>query len=102
MHDAVFKGKVPQEDRWFEVHRTAHGLGIPSNATMLYGHVETPAQRIGHLIKLRQLQAESLANSPAGFNCIIPLSFIPNQSELGYLPGPTGLTDFVGTLPLPG
>jgi aminodeoxyfutalosine synthase len=93
VHDEVFKGKV-REDRWFEVHRTAHRLGIFTNATMLYGHVETPAERVGHLIKLRNLQAESLADqSGASFNCVIPLSFIPEQSELGYLPGPTGLTD---------
>ncbi len=115
VHDAVFKGKV-REDRWFDVHRTAHRLGIYTNATMLYGHVETPAERVGHLIKLRELQAESLGregsalgfsstefpqspepaalnSSPAHFNCVIPLSFIPEQSELGHLPGPTGLTD---------
>jgi aminodeoxyfutalosine synthase len=93
VHDEVFKGKV-REDRWFEVHRTAHRLGIFTNATMLYGHVETPAERVGHLIKLRNLQAESLAEkSNAHFNCVIPLSFIPEQSELGHLPGPTGLTD---------
>jgi aminodeoxyfutalosine synthase len=92
VHDEVFKGKV-REDRWFEVHRTAHDLGIYSNATMLYGHVETPAERIGHMIKLRQLQDESSASRPAHFNCVIPLSFIPENSELGFLPGPTGLTD---------
>jgi aminodeoxyfutalosine synthase len=131
VHDEVFKGKV-REDRWFEVHRTAHELGIYTNATMLYGHVETPKERIGHMIKLRHLQDESLARSafpfspstgnpgegrgggysapvrslsaeslanespvhlPAHFNCVIPLSFIPENSELGYLPGPTGLTD---------
>lgn len=121
VHDQAFKGKV-RADRWFEVHRTAHELGIYSNATMLYGHVETPEERIAHLIKLRELQAESLqetkrpkarettcANSAAltsslrllvspsldaaAFNCVIPLSFIPENSELGHLPGPTGLTD---------
>ncbi|CAN5390195.1 aminofutalosine synthase MqnE [soil metagenome] len=92
VHDEVFKGKV-RADRWFEVHRIAHSLGIYTNATMLYGHVETPAERIKHLITLRELQAESLANHPAHFNCMIPLSFIPDQSELGNLPGPTGLTD---------
>jgi aminodeoxyfutalosine synthase len=92
VHDEIFKGKV-REDRWFEVHRTAHELGIYSNATMLYGHVETPAQRVGHMIKLRQLQEESLAAGKASFNCVIPLSFIPENSELGFLPGPTGLTD---------
>src|SRR5687767_2500285 len=92
VHDEVFKGKV-RADKWFEVHRTAHSLGIYSNATMLYGHVETPAERVGHFIKLRELQAQSLASSPAHFNCMIPLSFIPERSELGNLPGPTGLTD---------
>src|SRR5688572_24758808 len=92
VHDEVFKGKV-RADRWFDVHRTAHSLGIHSNATMLYGHVETPEERINHLVKLRDLQAESLASSRAHFNCIIPLSFIPENSELGHLPGPTGLTD---------
>jgi aminodeoxyfutalosine synthase len=91
VHDEAFKGKV-RADKWFEVHRTAHSIGIFTNATMLYGHVERPEERIGHLIKLRELQAESLAAS-AFFNCMIPLSFIPEQSELGYLPGPTGLTD---------
>jgi aminodeoxyfutalosine synthase len=92
VHDQVFKGKV-RADKWFEVHRVAHSLGVYSNATMLYGHVETPAERIGHLIKLRELHAESIASAPAAFNCMVPLSFIPDQSELGYLPGPTGLTD---------
>ena len=116
VHDAVFKGKV-RADKWFDVHRTAHALGIYSNATMLYGHVERPEERVGHLIKLRELQAESLLNcglriadcgldgesirdpqskirnARAFFNCMIPLSFIPEQSELGHLPGPTGLTD---------
>jgi aminodeoxyfutalosine synthase len=59
---------------------------------MLYGHVETPAERVGHFLALRQLQEESLSR-PARFNCVIPLSFIPEGSELGALPGPTGLTD---------
>ncbi|HEY8665049.1 MAG TPA: aminofutalosine synthase MqnE [Tepidisphaeraceae bacterium] len=111
VHDEVFKGKV-RADRWFDVHRAAHALGIYTNATMLYGHVETPAERITHFLKLRDLQAESLENmdhqlaqrlqrttdngqptTPACFNCVIPLSFIPEHSELGHLPGPTGLTD---------
>jgi aminodeoxyfutalosine synthase len=114
VHDEVFKGKV-REDRWFDVHRTAHELGIFSNATMLYGHVETPKERVRHFMKLRDLQAESLDRRhraqfnvrsdgvtgsptdttplPAYFNCVIPLSFIPEDSELGNVPGPTGLTD---------
>ncbi len=65
VHDEVFKGKV-RADRWFEVHRTAHSLGIYTNATMLYGHVETPSERIGHFIKLRELQ-ESLWRMPGEF-----------------------------------
>jgi aminodeoxyfutalosine synthase len=92
VHDEVFKGKV-RADKWFDVHRTAHSLGIYSNATMLYGHVETVGERVKHMIGLRDLQAESLANSPAHFNCVIPLSFIPENSELGNLPGNTGLSD---------
>src|SRR6202789_1426881 len=59
VHDEVFKGKV-RADRWFEVHAAAHELGIFSNATMLYGHVETPAERIGHMLKLREHQQQSL------------------------------------------
>jgi aminodeoxyfutalosine synthase len=92
VHDEVFKGKVGA-NKWFEVHRTAHELGIYTNATMLYGHVERPEERVGHLIKLREMQAESLRGRAASFNCVIPLSFIPENSELGALPGPTGLTD---------
>jgi aminodeoxyfutalosine synthase len=116
VHAEVFKGKVGA-NKWFEVHRTAHRLGIYSNATMLYGHVETPEERVKHLVALRDLQAESLDAMGSGFrvqsseanplnpeprtlnpgkacfNCVIPLSFIPDDSELGNLPGPTGLTD---------
>ncbi len=96
VHDEVFKGKV-REDKWFEVHRAAHALGIYTNATMLYGHVETPEERLGHLVKLRELQDESLGASNgqerASFNCLVPLSFVPERSELGSLPGPTGLSD---------
>jgi aminodeoxyfutalosine synthase len=94
VHDEAFKGKV-REDKWFEVHRIAHRLGLFTNATMLYGHVESVEQRVMHLIKLRRMQQDSLDARPAGahFNCLIPLSFIPDQSELGHLPGPTGLTD---------
>jgi aminodeoxyfutalosine synthase len=92
VHDEAFKGKV-RADKWFDVHRTAHSIGLFSNATMLYGHVETVQERFRHLIKLRELQTESVREHPASFNCIIPLSFIPEYSELGALPGPTGLAD---------
>ncbi len=90
VHDAVFKGKL-RADGWMEVHRTAHELGIRTNATILYGHVETREERVRHLMALRALQNESPVG--AGFQTIIPLSFIPEGSELGHLPGNTGLED---------
>jgi aminodeoxyfutalosine synthase len=92
VHDEAYKTKVGEAE-WFEVHRTAHELGMFTNATMLYGHVETPAERVKHLIKLREHQEESLRSRPAHFNCVIPLSFIPDGSALGNLPGPDGLDD---------
>lgn len=92
VHDEAFKTKVGEAE-WFDVHRTAHELGIFTNATMLYGHVETPAERIKHLIKLREHQAESLCSRRAHFNCVIPLSFVPDGSALSHLPGPSGLDD---------
>jgi aminodeoxyfutalosine synthase len=92
VHDETFKNKIGESD-WFDVHRTAHEMGIFSNATMLYGHVETPVERVTHLVKLREHQDASLAGCPAHFNCIVPLSFIPAGSRLAHLPAPTGLTD---------
>src|SRR5207249_4279772 len=62
---------------WLEVHKTAHRLGIPTNATMLYGHIETQEERIIHLIKLREAQDETL-----GFLTFIPLAFQPGQTEI--------------------
>lgn len=56
--------------QWLELHREAHRLGLASNATMLFGHIETHAQRVAHLLALRDLQDET-----QGFNCFIPLKF---------------------------
>jgi len=70
--------------RWLEVARAVHRAGIRSNCTMLYGHVETAADRIDHLLQLRQLQDET-----NGFQCLIPLAFHPDNTELDHLP-PTG------------
>ncbi len=92
VHDEAFKNKVGEAE-WFDVHSAAHELGIFTNATMLYGHVETRAQRVNHLIKLREHQAESLRSRKAHFNCVVPLSFIPQGSALSDLPGPGGLDD---------
>ena len=60
----------PSGKIWLDVHRKAHGLGIRSNATMLYGHVETPEERISHLAALRELQDQT-----GGFLCFVPLPF---------------------------
>lgn len=65
-------------DRWLEVHATAHELGMPTGATMLYGHVETLAERAEHMLRLRAAQDES-----GGFRAFIPLAFQP-----GADPGP--------------
>ncbi len=65
VHDEAFQSKVGEE-HWFDVHRTAHDLGIPTNATMLYGHVESVEERLNHLIKLREHQDISLANVASG------------------------------------
>ncbi|MBU0640716.1 MAG: aminofutalosine synthase MqnE [Planctomycetes bacterium] len=92
VHDETFQSKVG-EQHWFDVHRVAHELGIPSNATMLYGHIETADERITHLIKLREHQDDSLAQRKAAFQCCVPLAFIPEGSALAHLPGPTGIDD---------
>lgn len=90
VHAEAFKHKVG-EAGWFDVHRTAHEMGIPSTATMLFGHVETPAERVGHLIKLREHQDASMAGRRAHFAALVPLPFIPAGSQLAHLPGPTAI-----------
>jgi aminodeoxyfutalosine synthase len=65
-------------EEWLDVHRTAHGLGIRSNCTMLYGHVESLRDRIEHLLMLRDLQDET-----GGFLAYIPLAYHPDNNELG-------------------
>jgi aminodeoxyfutalosine synthase len=72
-------------DEWLAVHREAHALGIPSNCTMLYGHVETHADRVDHLLALRSLQDET-----GGFLTYIPLAYHPDHNELGETLGRTG------------
>ncbi len=87
VHKLVHPNKM-NADRWVEVHRTAHGMGIRSNATMLYGHVENTEDKVTHLEKLRQLQDET-----GGFQTFIPLSFVPDNTELAHIPAPTGFED---------
>lgn len=74
--------------RWLDIHRTAHGLGLRSNATMLYGHVEQARHRIDHLCRLRSLQDET-----GGFQTFIPLAFHPENTGLDHLPKPSGQMD---------
>lgn len=81
----VFSGRVREAvcsnkagaKRWLEVMRAAHSLGIRSNATMLYGHIETVEERVDHLIKLRELQDET-----GGFQSFVPLAFHPDNTPL--------------------
>jgi aminodeoxyfutalosine synthase len=75
-------------DAWFRIHREAHQLGLRSNATMLYGHIEEPRHRIDHLCRLRALQDET-----GGFQTFIPLAFHPDNTKLSHLPKPSGLLD---------
>jgi aminodeoxyfutalosine synthase len=75
-------------DEWLDVHRTAHGMGLRSNCTMLYGTIETVEERVDHMLRLRALQAET-----GGFQTFIPLAFHPDNNALMKLPGPTGVED---------
>jgi aminodeoxyfutalosine synthase len=74
--------------RWLEVSAEAHSLGIPTNATMLYGHIETPEERVEHLLALRDQQDTS-----GGFSAFIPLAFHPANTGLDDLSASTGLDD---------
>ncbi len=73
---------------WFDIHRAAHEMGIRSNCTMLYGHIEKPFHRIDHLIRLRELQDET-----GGFQTFIPLAFHPENTGLSEIKKPTALMD---------
>jgi len=74
--------------RWIDVARMVHNAGVRSNCTMLYGHVETPEERVDHLIALRELQDET-----GGFQCFIPLAFHPENTKLDHLSPPGGRLD---------
>ena len=76
---ATIADKKLAGEQWIAVHREAHQLGIRSNCTMLYGHVETYADRIAHLSMLRDLQDET-----GGFLAYIPLAYHPDNNELGH------------------
>ncbi len=71
-------------DRWLSIHRTAHRLGMRSNVTMLYGHIETVEERVDHMLRARALQDET-----GGFQAFIPLAFHPDNNQMRKLPAPT-------------
>jgi len=72
----LFRHKIGA-DRWLEIHRTAHRMGIPSNCTLLYGHIETWEERVRHLLRLRELEDEA-----PGFLAFIPLAFQPGHTGI--------------------
>ena len=92
----VFSERVRREtyhlkisgDEWLAIARKVHEAGLKSNCTMLHGHIETPAERVDHLDRLRLLQDET-----GGFQTYIPLSFHPENSEMADVPGPTALDE---------
>ena len=71
-------------DRYLEIHRTAHRLGMRSNVTMLYGHIETAEERVDHMLRARALQDET-----GGFQAFIPLAFHPDNNQMRKLPAPS-------------
>ena len=75
-----------ETEKWIEIHRAAHELGIKSNCTMLYGHIENAEHRIDHLIRLRELQDET-----GGFQTFIPLAFHPENTGLSHIKKPSSL-----------
>ncbi len=75
-------------DEWIETARTAHRIGLKSNATMLYGHIETEEDRIDHLIRLRALQDDT-----GGFQTYIPLAFHPENTPMRHMPMTSGFQD---------
>lgn len=117
VHDETFKGKI-RSDVWLDVHRVAHELGLNTNATILYGHIEHRRERLVHMDMLRTAQDEALRrlgydaddsgavtlnrervalptpamNDRGGyFQTITPLPFFPDGSEMEHLAGPSGL-----------
>jgi aminodeoxyfutalosine synthase len=73
-------------DRWLDLSGKVHNAGIKTNATMLYGHIESIEDRVDHLVRLREQQDKS-----GGYQCFIPLAFYPSGTQLSQLPGPSGI-----------
>src|SRR6185295_3697977 len=82
-HQVLFKGKIDHH-AWMDIAKTAHRLGLRTNATMMYGHVETLEERLEHMLLLREAQDET-----GGFMAFIPLAFHPENTRLSHLPRPS-------------
>ena len=87
VHESLFALKLGATG-WLDMARSVHRSGLKSNATMLYGHIESVEEKVDHLIALRELQ-----NETNGFLAYIPLAFHPDNSEMTNLPGCTGVMD---------
>src|SRR5436305_6402209 len=87
VREIICDGKL-DADEWIEVHRVAHRMGIKSNCTMLYGHVERPEHKVDHLLRLRNLQDET-----GGFNAFIPLAYHPENNYMGLKYHNMGMED---------
>jgi aminodeoxyfutalosine synthase len=86
VRDIICPGKLSAE-RWLEIHKIAHRLGIPTNANMLYGIIETDEELIDHLLRLRELQDET-----GGFYALIPTAFHPKNTKFDYIPQASAIT----------
>ncbi|PIP42230.1 MAG: aminofutalosine synthase MqnE [Desulfobacterales bacterium CG23_combo_of_CG06-09_8_20_14_all_51_8] len=87
VHDKLFPKKIGHE-RWLEIVAAIHGAGLTSNATLLYGHIETLKERVDHLVSLRNLQDRT-----GGFTAFIPLAFHSKNTRLSHLPATTAHDD---------
>lgn len=87
VHKALFPKKINYK-RWIEIVRSVHKQGITTNATMLYGHIETMEERVDHLIQLRDIQDET-----SGFSAFVPLAFHSQNTELPDIPVTTAMDD---------
>ncbi len=85
---ARISGDKATADEYLEVHRVAHRMGMRTNATMLFGHIETFEHRVDHLLRLRELQ-----DTTGGFQAFIPLAFHPDGNGMRNLPAPTAVDD---------
>jgi aminodeoxyfutalosine synthase len=85
IHQELFPSKIGADD-WLAIHGTAHRLHIGTNATLLFGHIETSSESVEHLVRLRSQQDDT-----GGFRAFIPLVFHPQNTSLAHLPTPTGV-----------